>query len=104
MSSEEGKPVLEREYVIPLADAYRAPRKKRAKVAVRILREFVARHAKADLVKISDSVNKIIWSRSIEKPPRRIHVLVKVFEEEGVEVEKVRVAHVDLPKASEEAS
>lgn len=73
--------MLERSYVIPLSDAYRAPRKKRAKVAIRILKEFVARHTKADVVKLSNKVNEYVWSRSAEKPPRRIPVVVKVLEE-----------------------
>ncbi len=73
---------VERVYVIPLRDAYRAPRKKRAKVAIRIIREFVKRHLKVEEVKIGNDVNEYVWSRSIEKPPRRVKV--KVVKEEDV--------------------
>lgn len=73
---------IERIYVIPLRDAYRAPRKKRAKVAIRIIREFVKRHLKVEEVKIGNDVNEYVWSRSIEKPPRRVKV--KVVKEEDV--------------------
>ena len=73
---------VERVYVIPLRDAYRAPRKKRAKVAIRIIREFVKRHLKVEEVKIGNDVNEYVWSHSIEKPPRRVKV--KVVKEEDV--------------------
>ncbi len=77
-------------YTIPLRDAYRAPWTKRAKVAVRLVREFVARHVKPDIVKIDPEVNELIWSRGIKRPPRRIRVKVVVREEEGVRVAEVK--------------
>jgi large subunit ribosomal protein L31e len=74
----------ERTYVIPLRDAYRAPRKKRAKVAIRLIRDFVRRHLRYDgEVKIGNELNEYIWQRSIEKPPRRVVVTVKFKVEEG---------------------
>lgn len=86
--------------VIPLRNAYRAPRKKRAKVAIRLIRELVARHFHYDgTIKIGEKLNEMIWGRSIEKPPRRVEVAVKVNVEEGKPVE----VSVDLPsKESEE--
>lgn len=84
-------------YTIPLRDSYRAPLTKRAKVAVRVLREFVARHTKAQLIKVSPQVNELIWSRGIKRPPRRVRVKVELYEEEGV-----KVAEVKLPEAKEE--
>ena len=95
--SEESRILLEREYVVPLRDAYRAPRKKRTKAAVRILREFVARHAKTQDVWISNKVNEALWSRSAESPPRRIRVVVRKVEVEGEEGKK-EVAEVYLPE------
>lgn len=84
---------------IPLRDAYRAPRKKRAKVAVRLIREWVSRHFHLEgRVKIGSALNEFIWSRSIEKPPRRVTVNVRVSVEEGKPVD----AEVDLPRAPEE--
>lgn len=83
-------------YTVPLRGAYRAPLTKRAKVAVRVLREFVSRHTKSQIVKIDPEVNELIWSRGIKRPPRRIKVAVEVREEEGV-----RIAEVKLPKAEE---
>lgn len=78
---------VERVYTIPLRDAYAAPRKKRAKVAVRIVREFIKRHMRVEVVKISPKLNEALWSRSAEKPPRRARVKAKVVEEGVAEVE-----------------
>uniref|UniRef100_A0A7C1T6N5 Large ribosomal subunit protein eL31 n=1 Tax=Thermofilum pendens TaxID=2269 RepID=A0A7C1T6N5_THEPE len=74
----------ERMYVIPLRDAYRAPRRKRAKVAIKLIRDFVRHHLRYNgEVKIGNELNEYIWQRSIEKPPRRVAVVVKFKVEEG---------------------
>jgi len=77
---------LERTYVIPLRDAYEASRKKRAKKALNIVRQFAERHMKGEEVKISEGVNKLIWSRGAEKPPRRIKVVMRKDEKGVIEV------------------
>jgi large subunit ribosomal protein L31e len=41
---------------------------------VRILREFVERHMKPEELLIQPEVNDRIWSRGIQKPPRRIRI------------------------------
>ena len=77
-------------YVFNLSRIYWGRRTNRADRAVRRLRRLVARHTKADRVWISNDVNNYIWARSREKPPRRIKVLVKVYElkAEGEEAEE----------------
>jgi len=79
-------------YTVPLRDAYRAPWSKRAKVAIRLIREFVVRHVKAQVVKVSPALNEIIWARGIRKPPRRVKVKVSLTEEDGVKVAVVEPA------------
>lgn len=64
----------ERIYVIPLAKARRGPRNKRAKKAIRYLREFMERHFKPESLVISQEVNEAIWARGIQKPPRKIKI------------------------------
>lgn len=77
-----------RSYTIPLRDAYRVPRTKRANVAVRIVREFVERHLHGpERIVIHERINEELWSRSIEKPPRRIKVDVLFEVEDGKVVE-----------------
>jgi large subunit ribosomal protein L31e len=79
--------VEERIYTIPLSRAWISPRKKRTPKAVRIVRSFMQKHMKietkpkteeeeeeAGRLVISDEVNKKLWSRGIEKPPRKIRV------------------------------
>ncbi len=66
----------ERIYIVPLAIARRGPRNKRAKKAIRYLREYVTRHFKPESLIISQEVNEKIWERSIQKPPRKLKVRV----------------------------
>lgn len=65
----------ERIYTVPLRKAYwTGSRLRRSNRAVRILREFVERHMKPEELLIQPEVNERIWSRGIQKPPRRIRI------------------------------
>jgi large subunit ribosomal protein L31e len=74
---------LTRVYMVPLRRAFEAPKYRRAKVAVRIIREFTVRHMKATEVKIEKGVNELLWSRGITNPPRRIRLEME-RDEDGV--------------------
>lgn len=78
----------EREYTISLGRLVITPRYRRAPRAVRMVREFVARHmrVKPEDVSISPELNEVIWSHGIEADFRRLRV--KVSRAEG----KVTVA------------
>jgi large subunit ribosomal protein L31e len=69
--------------MVPLRRAFEAPKYRRTKVAVRIIREFTTRHMKATEVKIERGVNELIWSRGITNPPRRIKLEME-RDEDGV--------------------
>ena len=94
--------VDERFYTIPLGKAWIAKRKKRAPRAARIVRSFVLKHMKVrteveeeeepERLVIDNEVNEKLWSRGIEKPPRKIRVRV-VKDKEGVVT--VRLAEGD---------
>ena len=73
MATEE-KEFKEVNYTIPLRDLLRTPRTKRAPKAIKLIREYVARHRKVDPEKvwIDREVNELIWSRGIEHPPNKI--------------------------------
>jgi large subunit ribosomal protein L31e len=79
---EEGEPeeeeievVEEKIYTIPLRHVWVVtPRGKRAPRAVRDVRDFVSRHMKSEEVVVSNEVNEAIWSRGINKPPRKVSV------------------------------
>jgi len=64
----------ERIYIIPLAKARKGPRTKWANKSVRYLKEFMERHFKPESLIISQEVNERIWSRGIQKPPRKLKV------------------------------
>jgi len=78
--------VEERFYTIPLRKVWISPRKKRAPKAGRLVKSFVMKHMKvrteadeeeeAERLVISNEVNEKLWSRGIEKPPRKIRVRV----------------------------
>jgi large subunit ribosomal protein L31e len=89
---EEIEEVLEeRIYIVPLGRVKIAHPKRRAKRAVTMLRAFVIRHMKPESIFIDPELNELIWSRGIEKPPRRLRIratkdregLVKVYSAEG---------------------
>jgi large subunit ribosomal protein L31e len=72
---EEIEVVEENVYTIPLRHVWVVtPRGRRAPRAVRDVRDYVARHMKADEVAVSNEINSAIWARSINKPPRKITV------------------------------
>jgi large subunit ribosomal protein L31e len=85
--------VEERFYTIPLRKAWIVPRKKRAPKAARIVKNFVLKHMKVRMeaegeeeperLVIDNEVNEKLWSRGIEKPPRKIRVRV-IKDNEGV--------------------
>ena len=91
---EEEDIVEERIYTVPLGRAWIAPRKKHSPRAIRLLRGFIRRHMKADddSIRITNEVNEKIWSRGIEKPPRKIRIRATV-DSEGVVT--VRLAEGD---------
>jgi len=89
---EEEEIIDERIYTVPLRKAYwTGTRLKRANRSVRILKEFIERHMKPEDLLIQPEVNEIIWSRGIQKPPRRVRIratknadnLVRVYLAEG---------------------
>jgi large subunit ribosomal protein L31e len=63
---------LTRVHMVPLRRAFEAPKYRRTKVAIRLIREFTTRHMKAKEIKIEKDVNLALWSRGIGNPPRRI--------------------------------
>ena len=67
-----------REYTLNLRREWlKASRFKRAKRAIKALREFIRRHLKVNEVIISNAVNNYIWKRGIRKPPAKITVMVE---------------------------
>jgi len=99
MAKKNESKVLERVYTVPLRKGFmKAPRTKRAKKAVKVLKEFLKKHMKCEEVKILKELNECLWSRGIQKPPARVKVRV-------VKSESVCEANLyDLPIKKEEPS
>jgi len=74
---------LEREYIVPLRKGVlNAPSYRRAKRAVSVLKEFLAKHMKVEnrdlkKVKIDIYLNNELWFRGIKKPANKIKVKAK---------------------------
>ena len=86
---KEEEVVEERFYTIPLQKALIRPPKKRAPRAMALLKIFIIKHMKINMkvteeeaeeelpqLIVSPEVNEKIWSRGIEKPPRKIKTRV----------------------------
>jgi len=79
---------LTREYIVPLRkQSNKVPRYKRAKKAVKALKEFIAKHMRVEnrdlnRVKVDIHLNNEIWFRGIKKPANKIKV--KAVKREGI--------------------
>ncbi|MEM4719547.1 MAG: 50S ribosomal protein L31e [Candidatus Pacearchaeota archaeon] len=79
----EEKPEIEREYIINLRKkVIKVPRYRRAKKAIRALKEFLARHMKVEKrdikkVKIDKYLNEEIWHKGIRKPIMKLKIRAK---------------------------
>lgn len=97
---EEERFVEERIYTIPLRRAWIMPAKKRAPRAIRLIKAFVQRHMKVGetaieaeaeeteggRIIVSNEVNEEIWSRGIQKPPRKLRIRAAKDEEGNVTI------------------
>lgn len=66
--------------------AWKGARTNRAEKAIRVIQQFAKRHMKPSEVKIENEVNEAIWSKGIQKPPRKIRVLMKKDKDDVVTV------------------
>jgi large subunit ribosomal protein L31e len=97
---EEEEVVEEKTYTIPLGKALIMPPRKRAPRAMRMIRAYVVKHMKIPsraeeedeeppTLTITKEVNEKIWTRGIEKPPRKIRVRATKDNEGNVTVHLV---------------
>jgi large subunit ribosomal protein L31e len=66
---------VERVYTINIKDARYVPRIHRARTAVSLVRRFLEKHMKGDVV-MSQALNEFIWADGMKKPPTRVKVKV----------------------------
>ncbi len=82
------------ELTLNLRDAYEAKKWRRAKRAINLIREKALRIAKVKRVVIDEALNHLIWSRGVERPPRKVRLVIERIDEE--------TARVSLPTSGEE--
>lgn len=106
---KEPKIILQREYIVPLRSEWlKVAQYKRANKAVKALKEFMVRHMKIydrDLrkIKIDNVLNNEIRFRGMKKPPAKIKVLAKKYDDDIVRVELVDIpAHIKFARLREE--
>jgi len=98
MAEKKSIEKVEREYTIPLrAKVMKVPPYKRAKKAIRTIREFLVKHMQIrnrdlEKIKLDKYLNQMIWSRGIQTPPHKIKV--KAIKEGDI----VRVETYELSK------
>lgn len=97
---KEPKIELERIYNIPLRKSWlKVAKYKRAKKAVKALKEFLAKHMKVedrDLknVKLDTYLNEEIWFRGIKKPPAKIKVKAVKLDDGIVKAELLEIPEI----------
>ncbi len=70
--SEKGEKI----YTIRLTESYKKALRRRSPYAVRIVKDYVKKHAKTKEVKIGSKLNEAIWARGIKRPARSVRVKV----------------------------
>ncbi len=77
---------LKREYVIPLRRKTRhAPKWRRSKKAIVVLKEFVQKHMKCENVVIGKDLNELVWVRGSKNPPGKVSVFTSKIQVAGVD-------------------
>ena len=75
---------LKRTYNVPLRKEFlKVPKYKRAKKAVKALKQFLIKHMKSDNVKIGKYLNDEIWKHGIKNPPHHVK-LNAIKDKEGL--------------------
>lgn len=93
---------LKREYVIPLRRKTRtAPKWRRSKKAVSVLKDFIRKHMKADDVILCKELNEHIWRNGAKNPPGKVSVSVLRTEISGEHRVLVNLSSVGVEKQRE---
>lgn len=90
---------LKREYVVPLRRKIRtAPKWRRSKKAVSVLKEFVRKHMKTEDVIVCPELNEYLWANGSKNPPGKVSVITLKRDINGVNRTLVNLSNVGLDK------
>jgi len=96
---------LKREYVVPLRRKSRfAPKWRRSKKAVSVLKEFIEKHMKTDNVLVCRELNEKLWENGIQNPPGKVSVIALKTTINGVEKTYVNLIEAGVDKYIAESS
>jgi large subunit ribosomal protein L31e len=76
--AEKKEAKTEKIYNIRLTEAYKKSINRRSPYAVRMVKDYVKRHTKAQEVKIGSKLNEAVWERGIKRPIRSVRVKVVI--------------------------
>jgi large subunit ribosomal protein L31e len=76
MAEKKAEAKTEKVYNIKLTEAYKKSINRRSPYAVRIVKDYVKMHTKAQEVKIGSKLNEAVWERGIKRPARSVRVKV----------------------------
>jgi large subunit ribosomal protein L31e len=81
-------PMSERRWMLTLnlRDAYEAKKWRRTKRAINLIRQKAQRIAKVKRVVIDEALSHVIWSRGVERPPRKVQVVIEKVDDETARV------------------
>ena len=84
----------ERVVTVPLRDVKKAPNHEGASVAMKLVREHLAKGfaVEEEAVRLDPSINEAIWSRGRSNPPRKLRVRAARFDEAGEAIVEAEVA------------
>jgi len=89
----------EKVFTIPLREAFEKQRRFRAKNATNIIRNFLKKHMKTESIKIGESINKSVWGKGIQNPPRKLRI--HVVKEENIVYAELLGTEIKTPSAEE---
>lgn len=88
---------LKREYVVPLRRKTRtAPKWRRSKKAMSVLKEFIEKHMKTDNVVVCKELNEKIWENGIKNPPGKVSVIALKTQILGAEKTFVNLSDIGV--------
>jgi large subunit ribosomal protein L31e len=96
---------INRTYNIPLRSGFRnKPKHTRAKVCIRVVKDFLKKHMKSEEIKLGKFLNLEIWKHGMRNPPHHIKVNVVKDKEGVVTAELFGHEYVDNKKTEEQES
>jgi large subunit ribosomal protein L31e len=96
---------IKRTYNIPLRSGFlKKPKHTRAKVAIRIIKDFLKKHMKSDDIYLGKKLNELIWENGMKNPPHHVKVDVVKDSDNAVTAELFGHKYVSNKKQEKKES